>query len=389
MSFSIQDVRLDGCIMEPASPRSYKTAFQERDVPDRVDLRDKCTKVENQGRIGSCTANAAVGAMEYHYNCAQGWAPELSRLFVYFNARRLRGAIMEDTGATIPEAMAALLAYGSCPEEVWPYDPQLFAMEPPQQVYMEAKKHVALQYARVDKVNGSIHALAEGLPVVFGTWLPQRLYEQAAQTGVMPPSTEAERRAQPSGGHAMLMVGYDKAERMFIVRNSWGEGWGDRGYCRIPFDEIDYFSPPDQFWVVMTLAGTGNFRVIKPGEESASSPRVPEMQTGGMSETAARMREQIRSGLASDLDKASSKVDELLSGSSLHRDRSRGAGNREAPAGERGAGAYGDYCTMCRGSGMCFYCGGSGKASSTARPTPCARCSGSGRCYPCSGSGGM
>ena len=321
MAFSLEGLRLDGCIMEPASSTSYRTIFDDRPVPERVDLRDRCTPVEDQGQIGSCTANAVVGAMEYHFMVSQGWSPDLSRLFVYYNSRRLRGTVMQDTGATIPEAMASLLAYGSCKEELWPYNPMLFAMQPPPNAYDSAREHSAMQYARVDKVNGSIHALAEGIPVVFGTMIPSRCYEEAAKTGVMPQATDAERRGRPGGGHAMLMVGYDKPRRMFLVRNSWGRSWGEDGYCWIPFDLMDFFSPADQFWIVMTLAQSMKLPVVKPGGESADDrTKMPEMlHGGGMRDTAARMREEIRASLTKDIAGASSKIDELLSRSGRNR----------------------------------------------------------------------
>jgi C1A family cysteine protease len=207
-----------------------------------VDLRPYCTPVEDQGRIGSCTANAAVGALEYHGIRRDGRSPDLSRMFVYYNARQMRGDVYSDKGATIPQAMASVLAFGACREQVWPYDPALFALRPSPQAYEDAKRFEAIQYARVDNGNRAIQALAEGLPVVFGTWLPRRCYEEAANTGVIPQPTDAERRAAPSGGHAMLIVGYDRREQAFLVRNSWGVQWGDRGYCRIPFDVLEFLA---------------------------------------------------------------------------------------------------------------------------------------------------
>jgi C1A family cysteine protease len=125
MVFAVTKVRLDGCLFGPPSERDYRTVFQDRTVPDRVDLRQYCTRVEDQGQIGSCTANAAVGALEYHHKRRDGRSPDLSRMFVYFNTRRMRGQVVFDTGAQIREAMASLMAFGACREEIWPYDPML------------------------------------------------------------------------------------------------------------------------------------------------------------------------------------------------------------------------------------------------------------------------
>jgi hypothetical protein len=375
MAFSLKDIKLGGLIIEPSSPRSYRTRFQQdKPIPDKVDLRSKCTPVENQGQIGSCTANAAVGALEYHFICRDGHSPDLSRMFVYFNSRRLQGDIQTDSGATIPQAMASVLAYGACQEQIWPYDPQLFAQLPTQQAYADAKQFEAVQYARVEGQKARLSALAEGLPIVFGIWLPERCYKEAATTGVIPQLTEEEKRAAPAGGHAMLIVGYDRHEQMYIVRNSWGINYGDRGYLRIPFNIMEENSAPDQFWVIARLEEAGNFSLIKPDLESSNSvSRLPEMRTGGMAETAKKMREDIRSSISADLSASSKKLDSLLSKSS-----------RENVT--QSSGKFGDACFMCNGSGSCFYCNGSG---SYAPGQPCANCVGRGVCSSCNGAGNI
>ncbi|MCB1812448.1 MAG: hypothetical protein KDK04_12130 [Candidatus Competibacteraceae bacterium] len=365
MSFSINDVRLGGWLIEPASPQSFQTVFQDRPVPQQVDLRAYCSAVENQGQIGSCTANAAVGALEYHYLRRDGRSPELSRLFVYYNARRLRGSLQQDTGATIPEAMAALLAYGACREELWPYNPMLFAAEPPPHAYQDGKQHEAVHYARVNGIQGVIHALADGFPVAFGTYLPARCYQEAASTGLMPEPTEAERNATPQGGHAMLIVGYDQHAQHVIVRNSWGEHWGDGGYCKIPFQLITRFSPPDQFWIVAELERSDtHFTLLRPQRETtATAPSA-------MAQTATRLRDEIRAGLNADLNQSARKIDQLLS--------------RRLRSDTQPAGAFTAACYMCSGSGRCYHCNGTG---SYIPGTTCSSCQGSGQCAPCWGNG--
>jgi hypothetical protein len=316
--------------------------------------------------IGSCTANAAVGALEYHYKRRDGRSPELSRMFVYFNARRMRGQVMMDSGAQIREAMASVMAFGVCREELWPYDPALFAVEPTPDAYNDASIHEAVEYARVDGGQGAISALAEGLPVVFGTTIPMRCYEEAATTGVVP-APRADERADPmQGGHSMLIVGYDNTERMFIVRNSWGEEWGDRGYCKIPFDVMDACSRAEDFWVIAELAKKTGFELVRPGRVAAPA-RVVGGQAGGLSGTVTKMRDEIRASLEADLSTSSRKIDALLSGKA----RTSGA------PGQRGAFKMVLPCTACAGSGICPFCHG----------RKCARCAQSGACSECGGTG--
>jgi hypothetical protein len=280
-----------------------------------------------------------------------------------------------DTGAQISEAMASVLAFGACREEMWPYDPALFDQEPPKEAYDDARKYEAIAYARVEGVTGTIHAVAQGFPVVFGTCLPGRCYEEAARSGVMPQLTDNERQSRSHSGHAMLIVGYDKKERVFIVRNSWGEGWGDRGYCRIPFDSLDSCSPPEGFWMISELEKQGGFRLIRPGKEmsGAAEPasRVPAMETGGMASTASRMRDEIRSSLEAEMGASSLRADS----------RRASKPGEQSPQGSQGLKQSDGLtiCVACAGIGICSQCHGRGSG--------CRNCLGSGFCTDCDGTG--
>jgi hypothetical protein len=80
--------------------------------------------------------------------------------------------------------------------------------------------------------------LAEGYPIVFGIALFPSFDTCNKNKGVvpMPSPTEASRSAH--GLHAMLCVGYSEVDKLFIVRNSWGDKWGDGGYCYMPYEYL-------------------------------------------------------------------------------------------------------------------------------------------------------
>lgn len=260
----MENVRLDGCLFGDGDERDYKIAVQDKPLPDRVDLRPQCTSVENQGAIGSCTANAVVGALEY-LQCRQGMAKQdLSRMFSYFNARRIRNEINADRGATIAQAMASVLSFGVCLESIWPYNPSLFAAEPSAEAYRDAQDREAVEYMRVAKGADVRQVLAQGFPVVFGIVLPQKCYAAAERSGRIPRPEEVQ-GDESQGGHAMLIVGYDMRDKEYIVRNSWGDGWGDRGYCRIPFDLMDESGRAREFWTIRRMEQMGDFEVVRPG----------------------------------------------------------------------------------------------------------------------------
>ncbi len=416
---------LTGCMFEPPRTEAQALRFDKSEpvltdqtLPQTVDLRPHCTAVEAQGEINSCTANAAVGALEYLYHKRDGAAPELSRMFVYFNTRRLNGTILNDGGARISEAMAAVLAFGACREELWPYAPQLFAQQPPQQVYLDAMGHEALQFARVPGIDGAVRALASGLPVVFGTCLPKRCYDEAAQTGRMPATTAQERsQSAPPMGHAMLLVGYDLDAKELLVRNSWGPGWGDGGYCRLGFGDAMFFSPPDGFWTLMTVEPRPGLKLVSPDEQraelAATNPAyaaalgaAPHGAPGEASGAATgfgapaaapgdkpmsaseRLRAEIRGELEAGQKDLSNRIanlrESLGGGTGPDTPAPSPAQPPTPPVVMSASDALGSTpCGTCNGQGFCWYCGASRNYSEQA----CNHCYGSGRCATCGGQG--
>src|SRR5437016_4517448 len=85
-------------------------------LPTKVDLRPKCSPIENQGDIGACTAHALVGALEFLELKDGCKFVDLSRLFVYYNERSIDGATNQDSAAFLRDGMKSLAKQGVCPE---------------------------------------------------------------------------------------------------------------------------------------------------------------------------------------------------------------------------------------------------------------------------------
>jgi C1A family cysteine protease len=238
-------------------------------LPSSVDLRAFCSPVENQGSLGSCTANATVGLVEYFERRAYGRFIDASRLFLYKVTRDLlhwHG----DTGAYLRSTMGGLALFGVPPEEYWPYQIASYDVEPPAFCYSFAENYRAISYYRLDPPGTTpatllarIKAnLAAGLPPVFGFTVYSSI-AQAGTSGRIPYPGPGEKVV---GGHAMLAIGYDDNIRItnatsgntstgaLIVRNSWGPSWGDHGYGALPYDyvtnqlAVDFWSLVKEEW---------------------------------------------------------------------------------------------------------------------------------------------
>ncbi len=219
-------------------------------LPTNIDLTSACPPVYDQEQLGSCTANAIAGAIQFEQmkqNLAQIFTP--SRLFIYYNERDMEGTVNSDSGAQIRDGMKSVGLLGDCPEDMWPYIIANFAEKPSDACYQTALQHKAILYQRV--VRDLIQmkgCLASGYPFVFGFTVYESFEtQQVAQTGH---ASMPQHREKMLGGHAVMAVGYDDANQWFIVRNSWGTSWGMQGYFTLPYAYFTSRNLSSDFWTV-------------------------------------------------------------------------------------------------------------------------------------------
>ena len=219
-------------------------------LPLFVDLRAQCPPIQDQGDLGSCTAHAWAGAIsccENIHKCAP-WDP--SRLFIYYNERVIADdPVDQDSGAQLRDGAKALAQYGCCPENEWPYIEQQFARKPAKKCFRDGAKRKIQNYERVEQnLLDMKYCLAAGFPFVMGFSVYDSFESNTvAQTGIVPmPATEE----QILGGHAVLVVGYDDSKQLFLVRNSWGTGWGQKGYFQMPYAYLINSDLSSDFWTL-------------------------------------------------------------------------------------------------------------------------------------------
>lgn len=200
-----------------------------------VDLRSICPPIYDQGQLGSCTGNAIAGTFEIA-KIKQGipyWVP--SRLFIYYNERVMEHTVNTDSGAVIKDGIQTLVHQGVCPETEWPYIESKFKTKPKAKCYTDALKNEVKSYSLLPQTSAQLQGiLTAGYPYVFGfTAYTSFMSNAVAANGMMPMPQPGDR---VEGGHAVVCVGYIQINgaNYYIIRNSWGTGWGVKGYFFMP-----------------------------------------------------------------------------------------------------------------------------------------------------------
>ncbi|MCA1808586.1 MAG: C1 family peptidase [Kiritimatiellia bacterium] len=245
----------------PDVPDTRDVAFAEkfrlpRELPHSADLRSACSGVKDQGALGSCTAQALAGALEFLQLRELGGPTaryrDLSPLFLYYNTRVMMDTVASDSGAMLRTAVKSLKKTGICRELLWPYIVKLFAVQPPPPCYTEARRHRVLAYQRLQTLPEMRACLAMGDPFVFGFAVYEHALTAAtARTGRLRKPRRGERMV---GGHAVMAVGYDDRRRLLLFRNSWGRNWGREGYGELPYAYLESRELTDDFWHVQTTS---------------------------------------------------------------------------------------------------------------------------------------
>lgn len=235
----------------PLMYKCKKTAYHANlDNIHKVDLRNKFPKVVyDQGSLGSCTANALCAAYRYEIIKQNRLDIDVSRLFLYYQERVIEGTVNEDSGAQLHNGITVLKTTGICHENIWPYDIAKFSTKPSVKSYRDAKQHHVLDAQPISQTLKDLkQTLVDGYPIVFG-FIAYASFEseEVAKTGIVPMPNKNETEV---GGHAVCIVGYDDTKSTFLVRNSWGEKWGQGGYFELPYDYVTNPDLAQDFWEI-------------------------------------------------------------------------------------------------------------------------------------------
>jgi C1A family cysteine protease len=170
-----------------------------------------------------------------------------SRLFIYYNERKIEGTVKSDEGANIRDGFKSVNKQGVCPETEWPYDISKFAKKPSCKCYRDAKKDVSINYKTINQTLIDIKSsLTQGFPIVIGISVYESFESaEVSKTGIVPMPKVNE---SCLGGHCTAVVGYDDSKNWWIVRNSWSDKWGDKGYFYLPYPYLTNQDLSSDFW---------------------------------------------------------------------------------------------------------------------------------------------
>ena len=243
--------------------RDYVYSLRQHELrvplPERIDLRPRCSRVLDQGSIGTCTAHAVAAAYAFEQRRQGIRVISPSRLFIYYNERVLTHQRSLNCVVRLRDAIKVMNKIGVCSESLWPYceDHKVLRKKPPTVAFEAAAKHQIVGYHRIPI--GSLtpamflkhlkHILADRCPFLFGFLLYESFEtDEVKRNGIMP--VPDKRHEKLLGGHAVMAVGYDDRKKAVLVRNSWGQNWGIRGYFWMPYKLISDPEFAHDFWTV-------------------------------------------------------------------------------------------------------------------------------------------
>lgn len=300
-------------------------------VPDSLDLRDRpylpsvalspapemtprmALPVLNQKQTSACTGFALSNVVNYLLRLRDPKASPVSPFMIYSMARRydeFPGATA-DTGSSLRGAMKGWYRHGVCKADLWRSMPMpSSAKSAAEDWWLDAAMRPLGAYYRVDHRSiTDMHVALNEVGILYASAVCHDAWgkgfdvnTKAGEWWAIPP----EKAAPDDGGHAFVIVGYNRCG--FIIQNSWGEGWGSKGQALLSYD--DWTKNAMDCWVAQLGVVTEQDRAIASAVTVRSekgrvqlagdpvsrdrelSPFIIDMENNGRLSTSGRFRTQ-------------------------------------------------------------------------------------------------
>lgn len=210
--------------------------------------------VYDQLQLNSSIANALAFMFEYDEieQYTKAWSP--SRLFLYYQEREYENTQPVDIGTSIRNGIKSLLKYGVCSENMWTYDINKYNIKPPSKCYENEHKTIKTKYFRIQQNIRDLKIVISNLkrPIIFSFIVNESfLTGDIKTTGIFKISDkETINKEKILGSHTAVIVGYDDDKKSFIVRNSFGNNWGENGHFYLPYSVIFDNQITFNFWML-------------------------------------------------------------------------------------------------------------------------------------------
>ncbi|MBD3181275.1 hypothetical protein GF312_03215 [Candidatus Poribacteria bacterium] len=221
-------------------------------LPPIVDHRPSQSSVKNQGYRGTCVAHASLGLMESFDHIPD----DLSEQCAHYKFNEFMNRPHNYNSGLRTTDAAKLLSRSDgkvCEEKHWPYITSQYTINQmvknktyaPPRGYEEktiygympnAYKIITDRGLEGESIKNTKYLeslLQKGYNIVIGTWVS---WDDKDNDGILDPVLASNGKPLGLGGHAMLLVGYNSLEQYFIVKNSWGRGWGHNGYAYLHYN---------------------------------------------------------------------------------------------------------------------------------------------------------
>lgn len=250
------------------APKKIKAAVKPAKFIQKMELQF------DQGPANSCVGNG-VSSLIWALHILTGLSKfTASRLFIYYNARKMIGEQNQDNGCVIRDAIKSINTEGACSEGTWAYDLKKLRTAPDSKSYVEGEKHQSIRYEKINRnIEDMKTCLFEGYPFVLGFRVPKSFSSpETRKTGIIKTPTATE---PLNSGHCMVAIGWDDSLKALICQNSYGPNWGDKGKAYLSYAAINNPKWSGDFWTIREIEGEKDTPVEPPKPKACKCGNCP------------------------------------------------------------------------------------------------------------------
>lgn len=214
-----------GCL-DTKDKRDYKLVAPEIELPENFSLT--MPKIKNQWSVGSCVAHALSTMLEYYAQKEYKQDIELSTDYIYGNRENSNH---KTSGMIIRDALKNAKTFGDIPYNEYPLNTEVPAVIEKFQKRdttkdINAQPYIINTFFTMDNEKDIKYNLFKNGPCICSV----KMYKYKIKNNILIFDKE-----KPTGGsHAMIIYGWN--DKGWLIQNSWGKTWGNKGTCILPYD---------------------------------------------------------------------------------------------------------------------------------------------------------